>query len=172
MDGIMRQALKGAVLNNRVEFNASFYYFEPKDAIVRRVNQIGADYFCECRRHHTKGVEVWLNGHIINGGSGFIRSLNLWNSFTYQPYRFDEYVLGAVSYSGNKLTGVPRTADVAGMDVKTKRTLFLQYYFQLYPSLPLNDANSYEAEPYHLLRCRIGKDIVSGAVNIKYYRWR
>ena len=37
--------LKGAVLNNRVEFNASFYYFELKDAIVRRVNQIGADYF-------------------------------------------------------------------------------------------------------------------------------
>lgn len=161
--------LKGAVLNNRVEFNASFYYFELKDAIVRRVNQIGADYFVNAGGTIQKGVEVWLNGHIINGGSGFIRSLNLWNSFTYQPYRFDEYVLGAVSYSGNKLTGVPRTVDVAGMDVKTKGHYFFNITFNCTSSLPLNDANSYEAEPYHLLQCRIGKDIVSGAVNIKLF---
>lgn len=161
--------IKGAVLNNRLEFNASFYYFELKDAIVRRVNEIGADYFVNAGGTIQKGVEVWLNGHIINSETGFIRSLNVWNSFAYQPYRFDDYVLGSVSYSGNKLTGVPRTVNVTGLDIKTKGNYFLNITFNYTSALPLNDANTYEAEPYHLLQCRIGKDFILGAAKLKLF---
>lgn len=151
---------KGAVIKNRLEFNTSFYYFELKHAIVRRTDSTGADYYVNSGGTIQKGVEVWLNAHIINNSKNFISVLNVWNSFSYQPYRFDDYVIGNSIYSGNKVTGVPRTINVSGVDVRSRNNYYANITFNYTSSIPLNDANTVYAKPYHLLQMKIGKQII------------
>ena len=151
--------LKGAIVRNRIEYSASVYYFLLKDAIVRRNDGNGADYFVNAGGTIQKGIEVWFNAHVISSNYHFIRYLNIWNSFSYQPYRFDDYVLLSAVYSGNKLTGVPRTLNVCGVDVKTVNDYYANITFNYTSSLPVNDANTVYAKAYHLLQLKIGKQI-------------
>ena len=151
---------KGVVFKNRLEWNTSFYYFALKNAIVRRTDSVGADYYVNAGGTIQKGVEVWLNAHIVSNQKNFISTLNIWNSFTYQPYRFDEYVIDSAVYSGNKLTGVPRTINVSGIDIRTRQSFYASITFNLTSSIPLNDANTVFAKPYHLLQAKLGKEFV------------
>jgi iron complex outermembrane receptor protein len=151
---------KGSLLKNRLDYNASFYYFELKHAIVDQRDSTGADYYINSGGTIQKGVEVWLNAHVLNDQKKFISTLNIWNSFSYQPYRFDEYVIGSSVYSGNKVTGVPRVINVSGVDIKTRNDFYSNITFNYTSSIPLNDANSVYAKPYYLLQMKIGKKII------------
>ncbi len=161
--------IKGAALKNRVEYNASFYYFNLKDAIVRRNDANGVAYYVNAGSTIQKGVEVWLNAHLINNNSHFITTLNVWNSFSYQPYRFDNYVVGTSVFSGNKLTGVPRTVNVSGVDIKTKHNWYTNITFNYTYSIPLNDANTVYASDYRLLQLKLGKQILAGKTTINIF---
>lgn len=161
--------LKGALLANRLEFNASFYYFALKDAIVRRNNDAGSEYFVNAGGTIQKGVEVWLNYHLIRSNRGFVHALTIWNSFAYQPYEFDDYKSGQNDYSGNPLTGVPRTVNVSGIDMNMRHGLIVNLTFNYTSSLSLNDANTAETEPYHLLQCKIGKSFTAGKVKMTVF---
>lgn len=160
---------KGSVINNRLEYNASFYYFELKNAIVGRKDSAGADYFVNAGGTIQKGVEVWLNARIINNEKNFIIKLNAWNSFAYQPYRFDGYVIGSSDYSGNKLTGVPRIINVSGIDIKTKHNYYANITFNYTSSISLNDANTVYAKRYRLLQMKVGKEFIFGKCSINVF---
>lgn len=151
--------IKGTFLKNAIEFNASFYYFELKDAIVRRTDSTGADYYINAGGTIQKGVEVWALAHIIRNSNSLITLLSLWNSFTYQPYRFDEYKIASTSYSGNKLTGVPRTINVTGIDVQTKHQYYANLTLNFTSQIPLNDGNTVSAKAYHLLQLKMGRTL-------------
>jgi iron complex outermembrane receptor protein len=140
-----------------------------KHAIVIRTDSSGADYYVNSGGTIQKGVEVWLNGHIINNTKNFISVLNVSNSFSYQPYRFNEYVIGSSVYSGNKVTGVPRVIDVSGVDIKTRNNYYANITFNYTSSIPLNDANSVYAKPYHLLQMKIGKQFILKKCSINIF---
>jgi iron complex outermembrane receptor protein len=149
--------LKGSALKTRFEFNLSVYYFALKDAIVSRTDSTGTGYFVNAGGTVQKGVEVWFKTRIIHNNKQFISGLDVWNSLSYQPYHFTNYISGTSNYSGNKLTGVPRTINVAGVDVNTNNGWYLAITFNYTSSLPVNDANTYFANAYHLLQARFGK---------------
>ncbi len=151
---------KGTAIKNALDYNTSFYYFSLKNAIVRRTDAIGADYFVNAGSTTQKGVEIWLNGRLIQNNKGFINTLSIWNSFTYQPYRFNEYIVDTNIYSGNKITGVPSTINVTGIDIKTRKNFYTNITFNFTSSLPLNDANTAYANQYHLLQIKVGKELI------------
>ncbi|MEP7317154.1 MAG: TonB-dependent receptor [Panacibacter sp.] len=161
--------IKGSVVKNMLEYNASFYYFNLKNAIVRRIDAAGADYYVNAGSTIQKGVEVWLNGHIIHDGKGMIASLGLWNSFTYQPYRFNDYVIGTTVYSGNVLTGVPRKINITGLDIKTKHHYYANVTFNYTSVIYLNDANTVTAKPYHLLQAKLGREFIFSKCNVNVF---
>jgi iron complex outermembrane recepter protein len=161
--------IKGSVINNKLQYNASFYYFALQDAIVRRNDINGAEYFVNAGGTIQKGAELWINGNIINSTKGFVHLLNVWNSFSYQPYRFDSYKLGDNEYSGNKLTGVPRTINVSGVDIKLIHDYFLNITFNYTSSIALDDANTVSAKSYHLLQLKLGKDFLFSKMKLKIF---
>jgi iron complex outermembrane receptor protein len=55
------------------------------------------------------------------------------------------------------VTGVPRWINVSGVDIKTRNGYYANITFNYTSSIPLNDANSVYAKPYHLLQSRVGK---------------
>ncbi|MDF3027206.1 MAG: TonB-dependent receptor [Fluviicola sp.] len=138
-------------LNHRWYGDVAVFRFDLQQAIVRRVDDNGVEYFVNAGGTNQTGLELQLSGELVRHQTqGFIRGLDVQNSFTYSDFTFTNYSIDAISYSGNKLTGVPKFVNV------TSLKLFFPLGFSLFFSdnytdkIPLNDGNSAYASSYHL----------------------
>ncbi|MBI2282127.1 MAG: TonB-dependent receptor [Bacteroidetes bacterium] len=148
--------IKGATADNRWQFDVAAYFFRLQNAIVRRTNAIGAEYFVNAGSTRQNGLETWLKYRVIKEGKRLVRDWNLWSSFSYQPYRFEEYQQSGSNYSGKNLTGVPRTIWVTGMDIEIRNGVYLNTSVNATGSLPLTDKNDVLAEAYQLVQLKLG----------------
>lgn len=148
--------IKGSTAGNRLQFDVAAYFFRLQHAIVRRTNTAGAEYFVNAGSTRQNGLEAWLKYRIIKEGKQFISGWNFWSSYSYQPYRFEDYQQAGVNYSGKHLTGVPRNIWVTGMDLETRNGLYFNASLNVTGSLPLTDANDAFADAYQLGQLKLG----------------
>jgi iron complex outermembrane receptor protein len=168
--------VKGELFNGKLQFDVAGYFFSLQHAIVRRTNAVGAEYFVNAGGTRQNGLEGLLKYFLVRNGHSFILGLQLWSSYSYQPYRFKEYQQAGVNYSGNELTGVPRNIWVSGVDVGTKNGLYLNASINATSSLPLTDANDAYADAYQLVQCKTGFrnkkiDVFAGIDNLLDQRY-
>lgn len=152
----MEAGIKGATPDNRLQFDVAAYFFRLKNAIVRRTNAIGAEYFVNAGSTRQNGLEAWVKYRVIREGKRMVRDWNLWSSYSYQPYRFEDYQQSGIDYSGKNLTGVPRTIWVTGMDIEIRNGVYLNTSVNVTGSLPLTDANDVLADAYQLVQLKLG----------------
>jgi iron complex outermembrane receptor protein len=149
--------LKGTVIRSRWQFELSFFQFDLEDAIVRRTNAAGAEYFINAGGTKQQGVELFTEGYLINNparkGISYFR---LWSSVTLSEFYFKDYKVTNVSYDGNELTGVPRQVILSGADISFLRHFYLNGTFNYTSRLPLTDANDVYALAYRLWQFRLG----------------
>lgn len=148
--------IRGNFFNNRFEFDISVYYFKLQQAIVRRNNSAGEEYFVNAGGTDQKGVEVRAGYSLVNDPSACFALIKLWSGFTFNDYVFTNYITGADDHSGKILTGVPKYISVTGLDIATKPGVYLHTTFNYTSRLPLNDANAEFAGAYNLLQGKIG----------------
>jgi iron complex outermembrane receptor protein len=145
-----------SIWNGRLQADASVFRYDLTNAIVRRTDENDIEYFLNSGGTKQLGAEVLLNTVLIpQQRTGFIRNMLVNLSYTQSRFTFDEYVVGTEDYSGNALTGVPKSNVVAGLSVGLAQRLniFIQSIFT--SRIPLNDANSEFAEHYELLQAKI-----------------
>ena len=148
--------IKGEMFDNCLHFDIAAYFFSLQNAIVRRTNTSGAEYFINAGGTRQNGMETLLKYQLIKTNKQFISRLNLWSSYSYQPYRFTNYQQAAINYSGNELTGVPQNIWVSGMNLETSGGGYLNISINATSSLPLTDANDVYAAGYQLVQCKFG----------------
>lgn len=148
--------IKGELLDQRLQFDVAAYFFKLKNAIVRRNNTAGAEYFVNAGGTKQNGVEAFVKYQLIQKSKGFISGLTAWSSYSYQPYRFDDYRQISNNYSGNELTGVPRNIWLGGVDMETSKGLYMNASLNCTSKLPLTDANDAYAAAYQLLQLKTG----------------
>lgn len=148
--------IKGMLLNRQLEFDIAVYYFALKDAIVQRSNAAGALYYVNAGGTIEKGIESLVRYQFVKRPTHFFKSCKLWSSYTYQPYRFDNYQQDGINYSGNAVTGVPRNTWVTGMDIETRKGYYLNLSVNSTSSIPLTDANDAYAAAYQLVQMKWG----------------
>ncbi len=148
--------IKGMLLNRQLEFDIAVYYFALKDAIVQRSNAAGALYYVNAGGTIEKGIESLVRYQFVKRPTHFLKSCKLWSSYTYQPYRFDNYQQDGINYSGNAVTGVPRNTWVTGMDIETRKGYYLNLSVNSTSSIPLTDANDAYAAAYQLVQMKWG----------------
>ena len=145
-----------SLLNGRFYWDMVYFYFALKDAIVRRFDQDDREFYVNAGSTRQQGIESELSVRLIEQRDGRLFR-NVWfkNSFTYSHFRFGNYVNSAGDFSGNRLTGVPAAMVVSACSASVKGgfMLFLEHNFS--SSLPLNDASSEWARPYHLLSSKL-----------------
>lgn len=172
--------IKGEGFDRRLRFDIAAYFFDLQQAIVRKTNAAGAEYFVNSGGTRQHGLEGLLSYQFLRSYTRWIRSLNLQSSYSYQPYRFTDYVQSGVNYSGNKLTGVPAHIWVSGMDIETGNGMYGIVSLNCTGSIPLTDANDVTAAAYQLLQVKIGYrgrreekrwDIFAGADNLLNQRY-
>ena len=130
----------------RLTAEITFYRFKLKDAIVRRSDESGAEYFINAGKTDQNGVEWRFDYNLIQGGE-WIKLVKLWQSGTFSNYVFKNFKQADVNLSGNRLPGIPRFNQNLGTDLLLKGGFGLHVVYQHTGKFYLNDANSVESTP-------------------------
>ncbi len=146
--------LKG-LLFTHLETTVSLYDFRLRNTIVIQRDASGADYFVNAGATSQQGAELFLRWSSAFS-KGKLTSFRAWASYTYNHFRFKDYVNDGKDYSGNALTGVPANLLVTGIDLLFKKGVYMNITGSYNDRLPLNDANTDFAADYFLLGARIG----------------
>jgi len=147
---------KGYLFKDQLQFDVSWYRFRLKNAIVRRNSAGGAEYFVNAGSTIQQGFEAMVRAKLVSGKTKGVKSLYFTSSFSYQPYRFENYRQGNTIFDGNPLTGVPRYTWVTGLQLETVGGWYLHTAINATAAISLNDANDARAKPYQLLQGRTG----------------
>lgn len=163
--------IRGEGPKNSVSFDITGYYFRLKDAlVVRRNTPDEGEYFVNAGETLQRGMEASVTSHPVRNKTTFVSNLNIWNSFAYQHYRFEEYVQDENDYSGNKLTGVSPIINTTGLDIAFRKKLYLNITGNYVDHTPLDDANTVFASEYLLLGARAGyKRNVSSTYSLEVF---
>ena len=154
--------IKGSLVRSRINFDITAFHFDLQNAIVRRTNAAGAEYFVNAGGTSQKGLEMTAEWLILNKPDGFLRQFRIWSSATFFHFIFTDYKVNTTDYSGNALTGVPPKVILAGFDLNIAHGLYWNTTFNYTSSLPLNDANDQYASDYRLWQSRLGWKLKCG----------
>ncbi|CAM4157485.1 iron complex outermembrane recepter protein [Pedobacter westerhofensis] len=163
--------LRYQLAQNRISIDLTGFYYHLNNAIVRRLNENGTEYFINAGGTKQLGIETSLSAWIIaQNSTKFIRGLLLSNAYTLSHFKFDDYFNGTTNLSDKDLTGVPRSVVVTGVQILLPKGLYVFMQHNYTAKLPLTDANTVYAAKYHLVQAKIGwKDIKIGKTNFEIY---
>jgi iron complex outermembrane receptor protein len=163
--------LKYQTLSKRLFIDVTGFYYNLKNAIVRRLNDNNSDYFINAGGTKQWGLESTLALWIIPvNTSSFIRGLQFRNAYTLSHFKFNKYLDKTVDYSGNNLTGVPKNTLLSSIDVQLPKEFYAFVQHNFTAQLPLNDANTAYAKKYHILQAKIGlKNLRIGHIPVEIF---
>ena len=142
---------------DRFWLDASLFNYRLQNAIVRRVNAVDTEFYLNAGGTKQSGFETQASYWLIQPGTkGFVSGLQLQNSYTLSKYYFRDYMNGKISYSGNRLTGVPRGVVISGIDLRIEKQFYLFAQHNYTSKIPLNDANSLFSRDYNLIHFKAG----------------
>lgn len=124
---------------------ANYFDFRLKNAIVRRQNERGQDFFVNAGATVQKGFEIVLESSKFQIAEYL--SLKARLSGMFYDFVFKNYQQNSADLSGNEVTGVPKTTlnSLISFWIYKKFTVDYSHYYS--SKIPLNDANTVWSEP-------------------------
>jgi iron complex outermembrane receptor protein len=139
---------------NKFSIDLNAFVFSLQHTIVQRRDAGGGDYFINAGRTSQKGMELAMNYLVSSGHSSFINGLARLN-YTYHHFQYRDFKQVSTDFSGNQLPGVSPHTVSAGLDMLVAQKFNTSIGYLFTDRIPLNDANAFFADPYHLLSARI-----------------
>lgn len=149
--------VKGSLLNDHVLLDVSFYSFQLKSAIVRRVDLNGNEYFVNAGATEQNGLEAMIKYILVKDSKERKYNIDFTNSFSFQPYRFTNYQQGGTVFNGNPITGVPKFIWASTLNYSHTNGWAFNISANLTSRISLNDAATVYAEGYELLQAKLSK---------------
>jgi iron complex outermembrane receptor protein len=131
---------------NSIFIEGSYFDFRMKDAIVRRQNDDGQEYFINSGETLQKGIEVLLESKNFNLKNDFFSNFKFRFSGSFYNFKFENYRQLNNNFSENDVTGVPRTTINSLLNFTFFKKLSVDYSHFYTSKMPLNDANSVSSE--------------------------
>ena len=149
--------IKLSAWRNKLYIQAALFQFDLRDAIVRRVNNIGAEYFVNEGDVQQKGIEIEYQYNLVNlPRQKFFKSLKWSQAITLNDFRFVNYKNNQTSFAGNHLTGIADNVIVSSLAMDLTAHFYWNVQFNYVGKMPLNDANTFFSNPYRLWQSKIG----------------
>ncbi len=148
--------LRGNLLRNKIYYDINAFYYKLKNTIVQRRDVNGADFFSNAGSTNQKGVESQITYYAVNNLNRPVTDVKFSISHTWYNFRYKDFKQVNNDFSGKRLPSVPKHAVSIGADLKTKIGFYTNLTYFYNDPIPLNDANTDFAAPYHLLNMRIG----------------
>lgn len=127
---------------NVIFAEAGYFDFRLKDAIVRRQNESGQEFFVNSGNTVQQGLEVLLESKNFDLKNDFFSNFKLRFSGSFYQFKFVDYRQNEDDFSGNDLTGVPKTTVNSLLSFTFIKKLSVDYSHFYTSKIPLNDANS------------------------------
>lgn len=127
---------------NSIFLEGSYFDFRMKDAIVRRQNEAGQEYFVNSGGTVQKGIEIVLESKSFNLNNRVFTNFTFRFSGSFYDFTFKEYQQNENNFSGNNLTGVPKTTINSLFNFTFFKKLSVDYSHFYTSKTPLNDVNS------------------------------
>jgi len=141
---------------DRLNFEATAFYFHLKQTITTYTNEQGVVLFRNSGSTDQKGIEVAIDYALVQNNSGFVRDLTVGTAFTGHYFKFKDYQKRDDDFSGNDLTGVSPNTLVSRIDLRTSVGIYVNLTHQFTDEIPLNDANTVYQDAYNLVNLRFG----------------
>ncbi|TDG34794.1 TonB-dependent receptor [Pedobacter changchengzhani] len=156
--------------DNRLYFNTNVFQFNLQDAIVRKLNQNETEYFENTGATNQKGIELEGKFWVVKDANGFIKDLKGNSSYALSKFKFGDFPVGKINYSGNKLTGVPEHVFINSLEFLFQKNIYFFAQHNHTSAIPVNDANTVTAKKYDLVDLKIGKrDFKIGKTKFELY---
>lgn len=133
---------------NALFAEASYFDFRMKDAIVRRQNERGQEFFVNSGETLQKGIEVLLESKNFSLKNDFLSNFKFRFSGSFYNFKFQNYRQGENDFSENDLTGVPKTTINSLLNFTFFNKLSFDYSHFYTSKMPLNDANTVWSDSY------------------------
>lgn len=148
--------VRGNMLQNRINFDAVFFYLRLNNAIVQQMTQRGTPVFRNAGSADQFGFELATGFLILNRPGDFISGLELTNALTVNRFNFDNYETSGGDFSGNELTGTAPVTSSTVLTLNTSAGFYtgVSHYFS--DKMPLDDANTVYSKSYNLAKWTIG----------------
>ncbi|HEX4877552.1 MAG TPA: TonB-dependent receptor plug domain-containing protein [Chitinophagaceae bacterium] len=158
-----------ALCKNKLQLEATGFYFRLKNALVQRRDAAGADYFVNAGETRQKGLE--LTADFRTGlRSTIFDYCNINAALTLNQFRYGNFSRGNENYSGKTIPSVPARTFSWLADIQFKKGVYSNTTYYTASSLFLNDANTASAQAYHLLGWRIGwKKTIHKKYKLNFY---
>jgi iron complex outermembrane receptor protein len=147
--------LKGYALKGRLYLEVDGFYFKLNNALVVRKDSTNADYYVNAGDAKQRGIEVTANYNQIFTSNVFHR-FGFNAAYTFSDFKYGEFKKDTISYTGKYLPGVPVQSLALQAQIESKQGIYLRANCSLASKIYLNDANSAQADPYHLVGVRAG----------------
>jgi iron complex outermembrane recepter protein len=156
-EGIDYEAgIKGTLLQNKIFFDISTFFFDLKNTIVQRIDINGIYYYVNAGSAKQKGVESYASYRFVDAPHHLINSAKVWSSYALHDFHYGSFKQVNADFSKNKLPGAAPNVVVAGLDITSKGGCYLNVTYNYTDKIALNDANSAYASSYNLLGARLG----------------
>ncbi|KQS92981.1 TonB-dependent receptor [Chryseobacterium sp. Leaf394] len=132
---------------NSIFVEAGYFDFRLKDAIVRRQNDAGQEFFINSGETIQKGLEMLLESKNFDLKNNFFSNFKFRFSGSFYDFKFKNYQQNGNDFSGNDLTGVPQTTINSLLNFTFFKKLSIDYSHFYTSKIALNDANSVWSEP-------------------------
>lgn len=151
---------RGSFLQNTLNYTISLYRLDIKNLVVSR--RTAQDEFIGISAGATKhdGLEMNIDYNIFKNKTV---SIIPFLAYTFNNFKFEEFIDGENDFSGNELTGVPKQIFNVGFDLTSKIGFYGNINYQFVDQMPITDRNSLYSEAYNVTNFKVGysKDINS-----------
>ena len=168
--------IKGTVLQNKLFFDISGFFFDLKNTIVQRIDANNIYYYVNAGSTKQKGIETYASYQLVDAPKHFINSAKVFTSYAWHDFHYGNFKQVNNDFSKNELPGASPNTVVAGLDMSSKAGLYINITYNYTDKISLNDANTAYAPSYNLLGARmgynkdfnkkIGAEIFAGADNL------
>lgn len=142
------------ILPGNIYFDINAFLFYLDHTIVQRRDPGGGDYYLNAGKTRQRGLETYVSIPLFARSAFFNRSL-LWASHTWHDFHYRQFSQLNNDYSGKQLPGTPSHTISSGVDLQVTNGINVSFSYYFSGRIPLNDANSVFADPYHLLGIKL-----------------
>ncbi len=158
-----------SLLKNKLQLEASAFYFKLYNALVSRKDSSNADYFVNAGNAKQKGLELGADYTTFFAGR-LLHSLVIKTAYTRNSFVYGSFQKGTADFSGKNLPGVPANTLSVLADLQLKNGLYVNSTYYYSDKIFLDDANSVAAKKYHLLGARAGfKITIQSKLKLNFY---
>lgn len=132
------------------------FFYRLNDSIVQQQSERGTALFRNAGSTRQFGVELNSSLILVDNPMGFVSNLELKTAYTFNHFRFDEYLTSDGDFSGNDLTGVAPNVLVNTIQLRQKNGIYSTLSHTFNDEIPLEDDNSVYSESYQLVQLKLG----------------